>query len=305
MSCYEPIPAHQDRPGGVVRLYPEVGSANISLPCGSCLGCRTDRAVQWGRRCVHEASLYNWNCFLTLTYDDEHLPPGGHLLPEDLQLFMKRLREAVRRSADGLLSDRSRPVRFFACGEYGETSDRPHFHILLFNCSFSDGSACGDNIFVSRAVSKLWTFGIHRYGSVTEKSAQYVAGYSLKKHGLAPCDRDGVPRPRAFLRMSLKPGIGVPWLEKFADSLESGFTVVDGKPVAVPRSYRIRLQALRREYGPVSALVAHGMEVSEELEVAAASRGNAIRVARTVRGTLAASKAIHEARARLYSHSTL
>lgn len=242
MPCFHPIPARQDGLGGVVKLWPPIGTATLSLPCGSCVGCRTSRALDWARRCVHEASLYRHNSFLTLTYDDAHLPSGGHLVRRDLQLFIKRLRSAALRVGSPVLTDKSQGIRFFGSGEYGEINGRPHYHVLLFNCGFADAVVCGKHLFTSVFLSSLWPLGLAKFGSVTARSANYVAQYSLKKQGGA-CDVDGVVRPAPFLGMSLKPAIGAGWLSRYAGDLKFGYLVVDGKPCRVPRTYLRKLES--------------------------------------------------------------
>ena len=93
----------------------------VTVPCGQCIGCRLERSRQWAVRCIHEASLHEDNCFITLTYDDAHLPTDLSLNVSHFQKFMKRLR---KRFGEG--------IRFFHCGEYGENFGRPHYHACLF-----------------------------------------------------------------------------------------------------------------------------------------------------------------------------
>ena len=81
------------------------------------MGCRVSRSQQWAIRIVHEASQHEANCFLTLTYDGEHIPDSYSVSVREVQLFMKRLRKKL-----------GHPVRYFACGEYGDHGHRPHYH---------------------------------------------------------------------------------------------------------------------------------------------------------------------------------
>lgn len=94
----------------------------VQVPCGKCLECRIQHARDWADRCVIEAKQYKYNYFVTLTYDDAHLPERNSLNPKDLQLFLKRLRKRFK----GV------KIRFLASGEYG-SSFRPHYHLILFN----------------------------------------------------------------------------------------------------------------------------------------------------------------------------
>lgn len=91
----------------------------LQVPCGKCIGCKSDKAMMWSIRCYHEASLHERNAFVTLTYEDA--PPA--LVKEDLQKFFKRARHSF-------------DFRYFACGEYGEATHRPHYHALIFGQDF-------------------------------------------------------------------------------------------------------------------------------------------------------------------------
>ena len=148
----------------------------LELPCGQCIGCRLERSRQWAMRCLHEASLYDRNAFITLTYDDSHLPPGGSLSYPDFQRFMKRLRRRI-----------GSKVRFYAGGEYGEQGTiRPHFHACLFGYDFPDKvffkrSASGDKLYTSKLLESLWPYGISSVGDVTFQSAAYIARYCVAK----------------------------------------------------------------------------------------------------------------------------
>ena len=247
MPCYHPIRAHQDKPGGDVRLFPPSGTATLEIPCGQCLGCKTKRALFWALRAQHEASLYEHNCFLTLTYDAKGLPPDAHLVPRHLQLFIKKLRQErtrqIRRERRKrlplprvLLSHPRKRLRYIACGEYGNEG-RPHYHLLLFNCAFQDAYQVGKGLLESPTLSKLWTLGGHRLGELTTASANYVAQYTLKKQGATEVDADGVIKPAPFIRMSLKPGIGADWIQKHKADAQHGYLINDGRKTPVPRFY--------------------------------------------------------------------
>ena len=133
MTCYHPLTAYWaiskngDR-SITFDINKSCGSgAVIKLPCGQCVGCRLERSRQWAVRCMHEASLYKRNCFITLTYSNEYLPPNMSLVKSDFQKFMKRLRKRCGSS-----------VRYYYCGEYGENFGRPHYHAILFGFDFKD-----------------------------------------------------------------------------------------------------------------------------------------------------------------------
>lgn len=212
MPCYHPLPAwfarHRNEAGNRVILFkPEPSHmGQLQLPCGRCIGCRLERSRQWAVRCMHEAQLHPVNYFATLTYDQDHLPPGGSLRPRDFVLFMKRLRKATPHM-----------IRFFQCGEYGERLERPHHHALLFNCPLPDARPqyLDSPLMHSRHLEALWGNGHVVLGNVTFNAAAYVARYALKKVTGPPAEAHYRGRLPEYLTMSRRPGIGSTWLQRF------------------------------------------------------------------------------------------
>lgn len=207
----------------------------------------------WATRCLHEASLWTHCVFVTLTYKDECLPPLGSLRFKDLQKFMKRLRRELRGVDAGPVGNY--PIRFFACGEYGENgTQRPHYHLLLFNVWFEDMRPHTESLYTSATLQKLWPLGFSSIGEVTPKSVNYVAGYAQKKlygaakeHFLDVVDAGtgellGQREP-IFARMSLKPGLGMWWLEKYESDLKHGYVVVNGHEQGIPRYYMKKMSS--------------------------------------------------------------
>lgn len=257
MACYHPIPAYQDTPGGPVKLWPQLGTATTKLPCGNCIGCKTDHAADWARRAVHEASQWDNKCFLTLTYDDDHLPRRGEdasLEGADLQKFLKRLRKVlegnVRRGTPGppptIAHIPDGGLRYLACGEYGDKTKRPHFHALLFNCAFTDHKQVGTDLYESETLAKIWQEGGHKIGTVTGASANYIAQYTLKKMASRRVDNAGRRNKLAqpFLRASTKPPLGQEWLKKYKTDLQHGYLVTDGRKNRIPRATKKQLAKL-------------------------------------------------------------
>lgn len=208
----------------------------INVPCGQCIGCRLERSRQWAVRCMHEASMYDDNCFVTLTYNDDNLPANNSLVVKDLQDFNKRLRKYS-------YERRGRGFRFYACGEYGDTFGRPHYHILLFDFDFEDKkfwrfSPAGERLYRSEILESKWTFGNSEIGSVSFESAAYVARYITKKvTGDAAAQHYGDRIPE-FSTMSRRPGIGQFFFEKFiTDIYPNDFVVVRGHKSKPPRFY--------------------------------------------------------------------
>lgn len=195
---------------------------------------------------MHEAQLHDENCFLTLTYDREHLPKDGSLRLDDFQRFMKRLRKRFGR------------VRFFHCGEYGEKTRRPHYHALLFGFDFSDKVLFrvvnNNNLYISSSLQSLWPFGHSSIGDVTFESAAYVARYCLKKingpeaeaHYEWPHPATGeiVKVQPEYTTMSRRPGIGAGWYERFgSECYPSDSVVIRGGVVCrPPKAYDRKLE---------------------------------------------------------------
>lgn len=239
MPCYKPIPARRGENGAPWTLHPELGTQDATIPCGKCLGCRTDTQNAWVQRCTHEASIWKENRFVTLTYDDEHLPP--ELIPKHLTDFLKRLRWQ-RGTDDNILSDRSASIRYLACGEYGERTARPHYHLCLFNCGFHDEEQYSQKLKTSETLTDIWSYGAAKLAPFTPATAGYVAGY-ITKHGrrtyYSPPDSDGVVTERypPFKRQSTRPALGRSWLEKHHADLQHGYLVHEGIRTRIPRYY--------------------------------------------------------------------
>lgn len=193
--------------------------------------------------------MHDFSVFVTLTYDDEHLPADRCVSKRVLSDFIRRLRRSV-----------DFPVRFFGVGEYGELSFRPHYHALLFGIHFADAvelkrAADGSPLFRSATLERLWPFGLSSFGTVTFASAQYVAGYCVKKIS-GPLAADYYRRVDAttgevynltpeFGLMSRRPGIGATWFDKYgSDVYPSDQVIQEGRPGKPPRYYDKRL-ALR------------------------------------------------------------
>lgn len=244
MRCYHPIKAFRTPHGVVFReRHGEDIIESVELPCGMCIGCRMRRASDWTVRCMHEAQFHECSCFVTLTYGRDALPPNGSLDHRDFQLFFKRLRKFI---APG-------KVRYFMCGEYGPETGRPHYHANLFGVDFrSDRVACGKSasgqvLYSSPTLAKLWSFGHCTVQDLTRESAGYTARYIMKKQlgrsarfAYDVIDADGVVAARRaeYAAMSLKPGIGSQWFEKYGrDVFPRDYVVVDGAKSPVPIAY--------------------------------------------------------------------
>lgn len=191
----------------------------IPCGCGQCKPCLINRRRTWTHRLMLEAFTHEENAFVTLTYEKE--PEGATLVPSDVQEWLKRLRFRIA----------PRRVRYYLAGEYGETTERPHYHVALFGyptCSRGRTehrlSTCCEPC---NTIKTTWGHGGVDLGELELKSAQYIAGYVTKK-----MTNPNNPRVRAWLkgrhpefsRMSLRPGIGAFAMDQVVASIKT----VDG-----------------------------------------------------------------------------
>lgn len=224
-------------------VYHEVGDDTdyilpaYELPCGHCLGCRTDHAKEWSNRLIMESQYHDSTFFVTLTYDDEHLPVVESLDDEtgeyfcastldkrDAQLFIKRLRRAFP-------DDK---IRYYIAGEYGPSTGRAHMHAIIFGLHLVDlqpfgRSETGNQYFISEALSRIWNKGFVSVEPANEYTMRYVCAYVTTKIG-AHCNAEyeerGLVPP--FALMSLKPGLGCQYLLDNWDKILDDDVIVFG-----------------------------------------------------------------------------
>lgn len=247
MPCYYPLKAFQCFDKAIVfdqtRKHDIVRS--LDLPCGQCIGCRLERSRQWAIRCMHESQLHKHNSFITLTYDNTHLPSDGSLDHKDFQRFLKRLRKTLEK--------RGLRVRYYMAGEYGDLHARPHFHACIFGYDFPDKklwqrTAAGSMLYRSAELEALWPFGHSTIGDVTFESAAYVARYIMKKQTgkdaeshykrIHPETGEYLDLTPEYNKMSLKPGIGCDFYKKYtSDIYPQDYVILRGKKVKPPKYY--------------------------------------------------------------------
>ena len=190
----------------------------------------------WSIRCYHESTEYDFNSFLTLTYDDDHLPQDNKIHKEHLQNFFKRLRHSF-------------DVRYMACGEYGEETRRPHYHALIFGHNFNHAKykqTLGENLYTHSLVEKIWGQGNIMIAEMNLATIMYTCGYVHKKIGDDETFRlmsKGRRPPKGL------GGIGYRWLERnYTDLLKTNTVTIEGREFPVPPRY---LDWYEKELAPV------------------------------------------------------
>jgi hypothetical protein len=260
----------------------------VLTPCGKCAICQIRKRKDMSVRLTHEASMHEHCCFITLTYDDKHIPMTSYgkwtdkevsercpeilrgdvfgfatLLPSDVQKFMKRLRRHLeykpKKKSKGIRDYCEKKIRYFCVGEYGSKTKRPHYHIMIFGWKPSDLTLLqvkkGYNVYRSSQIEKLWSFGFSTVGDVNAGVAKYCSRYVTKKFAKPSylSEDDEIVCPEFFIQSVQNGGIGALWLERNFKSLSNGFvTARTGKDritkFAVPRYYYNRLRKTHIEF---------------------------------------------------------
>lgn len=234
-------------------------SEYIDIPCGRCMGCRLDYSKMWADRMMLELQYHDNAYFLTLTYNDDNLPEGEYiddegvinkshsLIKRDLQLFIKRLRKSQKNK-----------LMYYACGEYGDKSARPHYHAIIYSLDIPDlmfykKGKKGYNYYTSEYLNSVWQLGYVIVGQVSYDTCAYTARYITKKQygkGKEKYERLGI-EPE-FATMSLRPAIGLAYyqdnMERIA-SLDSVSipTAEGGRQIRPSKYYYSKLEQYDKE----------------------------------------------------------
>lgn len=249
MSCYHPLlgrPKEGLNANGnveyqIIGLYDKVAKQldprSIAIPCGKCIGCRLDYSRSWADRMMLELDHSKKAIFVTLTYDNDHVPihedeETGEfgcfsLDKRDLQLFFKRLRKKFD----------DKEIRYYACGEYGSNTLRPHYHAIIFGLCLEDfpdrllrgRNELGQCHFQSDILQRVWNQGFVLLADVSWKTCAYVARYVQKKvfQGRVEDILPGDPAPE-FGLVSRRPGLGRYFLVEHEDVFDYSKIFVNG-----------------------------------------------------------------------------
>lgn len=229
-------------PEEFLDVYSDPCIKHMLLPCGNCDWCKQNKQNEWTFRIIAESMYHNDNCFLTLTYDNAHLPCNMYGLPtlvkRDVQLFMKRLRKAYPENY----------IKYYACGEYGSKGNRPHYHLIIFGWKPTDLKVLEKWTFkkpyltyVSDSLKELWPNGYHVVGDFTPDTAHYVSKYVSKPSSFYDSSR--IQKP--FRLVSTVPALGTAF---FMDYYRSIFAVgkckLGSKDYPIPAYFKKRCKEL-------------------------------------------------------------
>jgi hypothetical protein len=257
MVCYTPLEAWKQPGKSVltfrsrdrVRIEISPSVTEMLIPCGQCIGCRLDQSLNWAVRCEHE-SLYHEECyFLTLTFNDDHLPDDLSLRSWHLQDFWKRVRYDLDMEFafhDGVFADMEEPprIKYYACGEYGDLNFRPHYHACVFGLpllklgGLDYHSSSGKfSLYRSPWLEKHWPWGFVSVADFSFETAGYCARYCTKKLFKKPDEyaEVGILPERSWISN----GLGKSWYQQFAVETWRDDMIVNsrGHQMSVPRAY--------------------------------------------------------------------
>lgn len=248
----------------------------VQIPCGYCTECLNSKAKSLTFRIMKEAQIHNSNWFVTLTYDDDHLPKNYSLVQDEISKFNKKLKVYLSRA--GKKSD----FRFYGVGEYGSQTARPHYHIIYFGLELDDLKLYNKNnygqlLYNSDFLSSVWSKGHVVIGEVDVASAAYVARYTEKKQILTKEEKEKflslglVPE---YSRQSMNPGIGAYFFQNVVVSILNGCYNENIKDTSFsfPKYYTDKAKKLL-EYSP--ELLAY----QKRNELAASSRYSSVLLA--------------------------
>lgn len=215
----------------------------VYVPCGSCGACRANRRVEWSFRLKEELKQSTSAYFITLTYDEDSLPisSSGYptLIKPDLQKFLKRFRKQQTKYTDA-------KIRYYAVGEYGTTTHRPHYHVISFNAH----RATMDEL------SNIWKLGYITISPLNDARIHYTTKYHVnyEKEKRIRVDKEtgeilsrthnDKNQQREFALMSRKPGIGHTYVErakKWHQENQNLYVLNNGYKQNLPRYYKQKI----------------------------------------------------------------
>ena len=238
-----------------MEIVKGVQTGYMPFPCGKCPACVRRRVSGWAFRLNKQSEQSNSAHFVTLTYNDEHIKKTKNgfetLVKKDVQDFFKRLRKLTKQK-----------ISYYAVGEYGDTGERPHYHIILFNAN-------------PKIVENAWklndiTLGNVHFGDVGDASVGYTLKYISKDKKIPQFNGDD--RQKEFALMSKGLGAGyltdnmVKWHTKGNIENKVYLPLKDGKKAAMPRYYKDKLYDKGQKFRIGVFMRAESQKQVEELE---------------------------------------
>lgn len=245
--CTSPITAYWKPRGGIsFEKLRECSGRTVQLPCRQCLHCRLIHAGEWATRFMAESYFHSNAWFLTLTQDDDHGSNWSSLDKAVLAAFWHRWRM------------RGVQLRYGAAGEYGERTERAHYHAAVFGpeipgLEFFRKNERGERLYTSDWLSDLWGRGFVTVAPLDAGTAAYVAGYCLRdvhakddgRYDTVTPSGEYVERTLPFFTMSRRPGIGRGFVEKYGSQFGAGdFMISGGQKVKTPKYFHNVLEEL-------------------------------------------------------------
>ena len=215
MACDSPLS---------VRTGKGIDLKTIPVPCGRCPQCKIRRVNDWVFRLLQEDKISESAIFLTLTYDPTEIKRSRNNFPtlckRDFQLFMKRLRKRLPESR----------IKYYAVGEYGTQTRRPHYHAILFNCDDYD------------TISESWKLGHIHIGNVTSDSIAYTLKYIDKESTVPLHARDDREKEFSLMSKNLGKSYLTPQILTFHRSHPNDLRVQKNEhKISMPRYYREKI----------------------------------------------------------------
>lgn len=265
MACYHPLLAVKysmtDPEWKVIGSFEDSDVTNLSfaktmmVPCGHCIGCRLDYSRKWANRMALEKETTGDALFITLTYDEEHLPicyvyeniTFGTLVLKDVQDFWKRFRKKLK----------GKKITYYQAGEYGDLTERPHYHFIAFGIGLDDipklkpdgKNELGNVWYRSEWLDDIWKCGRVCIAEANWQTMAYVSRYVTKKViGGDVRAHEFLGRHNEFATMSKNPAIGLRWLIENAPRIEDDrltHIAIPGKgSVKIPKYFMDKAEKL-------------------------------------------------------------
>lgn len=249
------------------------------VPCKKCWACRLNYSAEWATRIMNEVQYHENNYFITLTYDEQHVPKlkeitykdkdgkehtirnkgqfKNTLNPDDIKRFINSIRKHFERLGH-------KGVKYYLCGEYGQNgTTRPHYHIIFMNLPLNPEKFYDfhqdENLkmhWKTKEVEEIWGKGIIDVAMVEWADAAYVARYGTKLYinngSVEEYAKSGMVRE--FVRCSRRPAIGLHFCEDnefdllYTDKITMKNFREDTVTVPLPSYYVRKLEEKYPEY---------------------------------------------------------